>query len=76
MADYLLGNSYIPEMSSKSLGYNPLDKTGDTKKIILKSINIAGVPLLVILAGLLIWKRRRERKNAIQRLFSGEVKHE
>jgi ABC-2 type transport system permease protein len=76
MADYLLGNSYIPEMSSKSLGYNPLDKTGDTKKIILKSVNIAGVPLLVILAGLLIWKRRRERKNAIQRQFSGEAKHE
>ena len=76
MADYLLGNSYIPGMSSKSLGYNPLDKTGDTKKIVLKSINIAGVPLLVILAGLLIWRRRRERKNRIQELFSGEVRHE
>jgi ABC-type uncharacterized transport system involved in gliding motility auxiliary subunit len=76
MADYLIGNSYIPEMSSKSLGYNPLEKTGDTKKIILKSINIAGVPLLVVLAGLVIWKRRRERKSRIQRQFSGEVKHE
>jgi len=76
MADYLLGNSYIPEMSSKSLGYNPLDKTSDGKKIILKSINIAGVPLFVILAGLLIWKRRMRRKKIIHELFSGEAKHE
>jgi ABC-2 type transport system permease protein len=76
MADYLLGNSYIPEMSSKSLGYNPLDKTSDSKKIVLKSINIAGVPIFVILAGLLIWRRRQQRKKFIHELFSGEVKHE
>ena len=50
-------------MSSKSLDYNPLDKSGDGKKIVLKTVNIAGVPLLVILAGLLIWKRRSRRKK-------------
>jgi hypothetical protein len=63
-------------MSSKSLGYNPLDKTSDSKKIILKSINIAGVPIVVILAGLLIWRRRQQRKKFIHELFSGEAKHE
>jgi ABC-2 type transport system permease protein len=76
MADYLLGNAFIPEMSSKSLDYNPLDKTGDTTKIILKSLNIAGVPLFVILAGLAIWKRRSLRRKKLQEEFSAEARHE
>ena len=76
MADYLLGNVYIPEMSSKSLDYNPLDKTSDGTKIALKAVNIAGVPLLVILAGLLIWKRRSQRKKSIQERFSQEARNE
>ncbi len=76
MADYLLGNSHIPEMSSKSLDYNPLDKVGDSTKIILKALNIGGVPIFVVLAGLLIWKRRLRRKKAIQERFSREAGHE
>ncbi len=76
MADYLLGNSYIPEMSSKSLDYNPLDKTADGTKIFLKALNIGGVPILVVVAGLVIWKRRLRRKKKIQERFSREVSHE
>ncbi len=76
MVDYLLGNVYIPEMSSKSLDYNPLDVSSDGTKIALKTVNIAGVPLLVILAGLLIWKRRSRRKKSIQERFAREVRHE
>ncbi len=76
MADYLLGNSYIPEMSSKSLDYNPLDKTADGTKIVLKALNIGGVPIFVVLAGLVIWKRRQRRKKAIQERFSREAIHE
>ncbi|HPG49220.1 MAG TPA: Gldg family protein [Spirochaetota bacterium] len=75
MADYLLGNVYIPEMSSKSLDYNPLDVSSDGTKLALKAVNIAGVPLLVILAGLLIWKRRSRRKKSIQERFAREVHH-
>lgn len=76
MADYLLGNTYIPEMSSKSLDYNPLDATSDGKKITLKAVNIAGVPLLVIAVGLLIWRQRSRRRKSIQERFSREVHHE
>jgi len=75
MADYLLGNVYIPEISSKSLDYNPLDVSSDGTKLALKAVNIAGVPLLVILAGLLIWKRRSRRKKSIQERFAREVHH-
>ncbi|MBP7737814.1 MAG: Gldg family protein [Spirochaetes bacterium] len=76
MADYLLGNSYIPEMSSKSLDYNPLDKIGDGTKIILKALNIGGVPVLVVIAGLVIWKRRLRRRKGIQERFSREAGNE
>lgn len=76
MADYLLGNSYIPEMSSKSLDYNPLDKTADGTKIVLKAINIGGVPIFVVLAGFVIWKRRLRRRKEIQERFSREASHE
>jgi ABC-2 type transport system permease protein len=69
MADYLTGNSYIPEMSSKSLDYNPLEKTGAVEKVALKTINIAGVPLLLVLAGLFIWRHRLSRKRGIEESF-------
>jgi ABC-2 type transport system permease protein len=75
MVDYLAGNSFIPEMSSKSLEYNPLEKSGEGKKIALKTANIAGVPLLVIIAGLVIWNRRKMRKKRLMDEFSREVKH-
>jgi ABC-2 type transport system permease protein len=70
MVDFLTGNSYIPEMSSKSLDYNPLDSTGAVKKLAVKTINIAGVPLLVVLAGLLIWRHRLSRKRELEEKFS------
>jgi len=76
MADYLTGNSYIPEMSSKSLDYNPLEKTGEGRKIALKTVNIAGVPILVVLAGFFIWRRRLSRKRSLAEKFSPEARHE
>ncbi len=76
MVDYLAGNSYIPEMSSKSLDYNPLEKTGEGKKIAIKTVNIAGVPLLIIVAGLVIWNRRNTRKKRLLEEFSRRVKRD
>ncbi len=71
MVDYLAGNTYVPEMRSKSLDYNPLRKTGDGTRLALKAINIAGVPLLVLLAGFVVWRKRISRKNRIKTMFSG-----
>ncbi|MBN2159637.1 MAG: Gldg family protein [Spirochaetes bacterium] len=76
MVDVLLGNPYIPEMASKSLEYNPLEKTGDRMKIALKVLNIALVPIFIVAAGLFILKRRSQRKKRIQDRFSREAGHE
>ncbi len=69
MVDYLAGNSYVPEMKSKSLDYNPLIKTGDQTRFLLKIINMGLVPLFVILMGLVVWRRRIARKRFIESLF-------
>jgi len=72
MVDYLTGNYYVPEMQSKSLEFNPLDKTEDSTRFIFKTVNIAGVPFFVIIAGLIVWRRRISRKKSLMIQFSGE----
>ncbi len=71
MVDYLSGNYDVPEMRSKGLEINPIKETGDNTKVTLKLFNIAGLPLLVILTGLVIWKRRAVRRQRILEAFAG-----
>lgn len=71
MVDYLAGNTAIPQMRSKGLEFNPLREAGDLKRYLLKGFNIAGVPLLVVAAGLLIWRMRNMRRRRIQQEFTG-----
>ena len=51
-------------------------KTGDTERFVYKSINIAGVPIFIIIIGLFIWRKRIARRKFIQKEFSGEVTSE
>jgi ABC-2 type transport system permease protein len=77
MVDYLSGNYDVPEMRSKGLEINPIKETGDNTKFMLKIFNIAGLPLLVILTGLVIWKRRAVRRQRILEAFAAaEAKDE
>ena len=68
--DYMQGNYAIPQMRSKGLSFNPIKETSDTAKSIIKGINIAGLPLLVIIAGLLYMWRRNIRRKRIEEQFS------
>jgi ABC-type uncharacterized transport system involved in gliding motility auxiliary subunit len=67
--DTLNGHEDIALMRSKSQSHNPLDETGALVKTVVKTINIAGLPLLVVLFGLLVWMRRHVRRKSIQRMF-------
>ncbi len=71
--DYLTGNYNIPEMRSKGLSFNPIEETGEGTKLALKVINIAGLPLLVILAGVINWRVRIIRKRRIAAQFGEEA---
>lgn len=67
--DYLNGRESYALMRSKSQSFNPLMDTTASARTFIKSVNIAGLPLLVILAGLFVWFRRERRKRLIQRIF-------
>ncbi len=67
--DYLNGHGDIAKMRSKQQQFNPLNETSGTVKSLIKTINIAGLPLLTIVFGLLVWMRRRGRMKQIEMLF-------
>jgi ABC-2 type transport system permease protein len=67
--DALNNREDIAAMRSKVLNFNPLQDTGSMTKTFVKTFNIAGLPILVVFLGLLIWLRRHSRKKQIQMLF-------
>jgi len=67
--DYLNGRDDIAVMRSKEQRLNPLFETDALTKSIIKTFNIAGLPILVALFGLFIWFKRHGRKKQIQMIF-------
>jgi len=67
--DFLNGREDIAVLRSKEQHLNPLDDIGSGIKTIIKSFNIAGLPVLTILLGLAVWLRRHSRKKRIQMMF-------
>jgi ABC-type uncharacterized transport system involved in gliding motility auxiliary subunit len=67
--DYLNGRDDIAVMRSKEQRLNPLFETDALKKSMIKTFNIAGLPILVALFGLFIWFKRHSRKKQIQIIF-------
>lgn len=68
--DYMNGREDIAVMRSKAQRFNPLKEVAPATKTAIKTANIAGLPVLVVLAGIIIWGRRASRKRIIQRIFS------
>jgi len=56
-------------MRKKGLSYNPLNETTPGVKTFIKTLNIAVIPVLVILAGLLVWMRWVSRQKKIAAMF-------
>jgi cytochrome c-type biogenesis protein CcmH/NrfF len=56
-------------MRSKEQRFNPLVNISPMAKTGIKSLNIAGLPVMVVLAGLAVWLRRKSRRRQIQLLF-------
>jgi ABC-type uncharacterized transport system involved in gliding motility auxiliary subunit len=67
--DFLNDREDIAVMRSKEQRFNPLQDTQGGTKTFVKSFNIAGLPVLVVLFGLLVWFRRHTRKKQIQMMF-------
>jgi len=59
----------IADMRSKEQRFNPLGETSGFAKTFIKTFNIAGLSVLVVIFGLFVWMRRHSRKKQIQMMF-------
>lgn len=67
--DVLNNREEIALMRSKVQRFNPLRETGAGTKAFVKYFNIAGLSVLVVLFGLVIWFWQHGRKKRIQMIF-------
>ncbi len=68
--DHLNGRDDVAMMRGKVQRFNPLWETAAGTRTFVKVFNIAGLPVLVSLAGLLVWSLRRSRQRRIRRMFT------
>jgi ABC-type uncharacterized transport system involved in gliding motility auxiliary subunit len=73
--DYLNDRQDVAVLRSKEQRFNPLDPVSPETRGLVKAVNIAGLPILVVCFGLLAWLRRSRRKRRIQDMFRQEVAH-
>ena len=67
--DVLNDREDIAVMRSKEQQYNPLYDSDALTKTFIKTFNIAGLPVLVALFGVIVLLRRRSRRKMIQMMF-------
>ena len=67
--DALNGREDIAVLRAKKQDFNPLLPIGAGAKTAVKTANIAGLPILVVLFGVAVWFRRMSRKRRIQEMF-------
>lgn len=67
--DYLNQRQDVAVLRSKEQRFNPLDPVPPETRALVKAANIAGLPILVVCAGLLAWLHRSRRKRRIQNMF-------
>ena len=68
--DYLNEREDIAVMRGKEQRFNPLNDTQAGTKTFVKTMNIIGLPALVVLFGIGVWFRRHTRKKNIQMMFN------
>jgi len=70
--DHLNGEDKIATLRSKQQTLNPLAQTTAFTRGVFKAVNIIGLPIMVILFGLLILAKRTSRKKKIAGQFSNQ----
>ncbi|MCK4549299.1 MAG: hypothetical protein KAU49_03990, partial [Candidatus Krumholzibacteria bacterium] len=68
--DHLNGRDAYADMRGKTQRFNPLGDTGAGTRTFVKTLNIAGLPVLVVALGIVVWARRSSRKRRIQAMFA------
>ena len=73
LIDYMNGREDYAIMRTKGQLYTPLDETRPEIRSFIKSFNIAGLSILVAVAGVLVWFARMSRKRRIQARFQAST---
>ncbi len=69
LVDKLNDREAYAKMRSKTQRFNPLNETTAGVKTFVKTFNMAGLPVLVVIFGIIVWMRRESRKKNIQKMF-------
>lgn len=69
MIDALNDRDAVAAMRSKEQRFNPLMPISAGSKFAIKAANMSGLPIVVILFGLIVWWRRHGRRKQIQLMF-------
>jgi len=69
LLDFLNNREDVAVMRGKQQRLNLMGEIKGGTKTFVKTFNIAGLPILVVLAGILIWIKRKSRQKRIQMLF-------
>jgi len=67
--DCLNGREATAVMRAKENSFNPLAALSGGEKAFIKYFNIIGLPIMVVLFGIMVLFRRRQRKKMIQMMF-------
>jgi hypothetical protein len=67
--DFLNNREDVALMRNKQQRLNLMGEIKGGTRTFVKTFNIIGLPILVVLAGVLIWIRRKNRQKRIQMLF-------
>jgi ABC-type uncharacterized transport system involved in gliding motility auxiliary subunit len=69
VVDWLVGDHELMQIRNKGLTYNPLKKTTDFVKNVIRISNLIIAPVLVIIMGLILLKLDIERRKRIKKNF-------
>jgi len=69
LLDFLNNREDVAVMRGKQQRLNLMGEIKGGTKTFVKTFNIVGLPILVVLAGMMIWIKRKNRQKRIQMLF-------
>ncbi|MCF8094717.1 MAG: Gldg family protein [Desulfobacteraceae bacterium] len=68
--DALNGRNEMAALRGKTQQLNPLRETSPAVRSLVRTGNIAGLPVLVIIVGLVAWWRRKQKRIRIRMMFA------
>jgi ABC-type uncharacterized transport system involved in gliding motility auxiliary subunit len=70
LVDHLNGRDELAVLRTKTQRFNPLNPVAPETRSLLKGVNLVGLPLLVILIGILAWLKRGARRRKLRQMFN------